>query len=282
MSPEPAGPNWCAVSASVRGGAHERGGTENQDAALVTIAGVPPGCVVAATADGHGSARYVRSATGARLAVEVACEVGASALGALDRATTSRERRNELAALAAPIVESWRSEVAAHVERHPFNDDERAVGGHDIDAEPFVAYGTTLMVAILAPHWLGLVQVGDGDALLVDSDGSVHSPLPPDERLVGGATTSLCLIDAHLDARIALVEAPMPRLVLLSTDGYGNSFASDQWRADAGSGFLDAVRSEGLDAVATQLSGWLHDSAQASGDDVTMVLAERATPAATH
>ena len=69
---------WLVVSASERGSQHHRDGRPNQDAvASAPIGGPNPGLAVA-VADGHGGASYVRSASGARIAVDVACELGAS------------------------------------------------------------------------------------------------------------------------------------------------------------------------------------------------------------
>ena len=56
--------------------------------------------------------------------------------------------------------------------------------------------------------------------------GSRPGRCPGDDRLVAGETTSLCLATAADDFRHAFLPASAePDLVLLATDGYGNSFA---------------------------------------------------------
>ncbi len=267
---------WSAVTASVRGASHDRTGLPNQDAVRVAdVEGRTLG-VVAAVADGHGGSRYVRSATGSSVAVDIACDVAREVLQELGGNPDTKNIRDALAGRIAPaVVQQWRDRVRGDHDLHPFTDEESARGGANLAADPYIAYGCTLIVALMGPTWVGLLQIGDGDALVVEPDGSVASPIPTDDRLVGGETTSLCLPGAVNDARIAVRRAPLPELVVLASDGYGNSFESPRWREESGAGFLEAVRRDGLDHVATKLPGWLNDSAQAGGDDVTMVLARR-------
>ena len=269
------GPAWSAISASVRGASHDRSGLPNQDAVLSTgVLGVSDG-LVAAVSDGHGGARYVRSDVGSLYAVEVACQVGSELIAGVSGADALRTERALRQDCAASIVSAWRRRVLLDVEARPFTDEERTRGGANLEREPLVAYGCTLVLALLTRSWVGLVQIGDGDAFVISTDGAVGTPVPGDDRLVGGETTSLCLPTAVDDARVAMLTGTLPEMVVLCTDGYGNSFASPDWRRDAGGGLLDAVRNQGLDDVATKLPAWLADSAKAGGDDVTMALIER-------
>src|SRR5437660_261399 len=63
---------WQVITGSARGAAHRASGLPNQDAVASQDG---PGGVVVAVADGHGHIRHFRSADGAALAVEVACQV---------------------------------------------------------------------------------------------------------------------------------------------------------------------------------------------------------------
>lgn len=272
---------WRAVSASVKGSSHDQSGLSNQDAVAVRSPETSPGSIVAAVADGHGGARYVRSAVGSALAVEIACSAASELLVDLGGAGPSPLDSAGVDRLTRTILGRWRDQVRAHRSSAPFTAEETARGGVDLDVDPLVAYGCTLILTLLTPSWVGIVQVGDGDAFLVGVDGSVTSPVPGDDRLVGGETTSLCLPDAQRDVRWTVVAGEQPELVVLASDGYGNSFASSAWREEAGPGFLAAARQSDLDDVATKLPGWLADSAQAGGDDVSMVVAQRSGPRAT-
>jgi hypothetical protein len=256
---------WRAVSASRRGSAHA-GTVPNQDAVQLRRVTAPAGDVwVVGVADGHGGARYVRSDVGARTAVDVAVQAVCDALpeGA-PPATVLRET-------VPRIVEEWRKRVEADARDRPFTDDELARG----PGGGAMAYGSTLLVAIVGEHGVAVAQVGDGDAL-VRSHGFATRPVPGDDRLVAGETTSMCLDSAADDFRYAVVPASAdPDLVLLATDGYGNSFAmADWWHVLVDDVAAFVVRS-GFDRVADELPGWLEESARVGGDDVSAVLLVR-------
>lgn len=256
---------WRAVSASRRGSAHGEG-VPNQDAVQVRrVAGAQGDVWVVAVADGHGGARYVRSDVGARTAVDVAVRQVAEALPDRDDpAAVLRE-------VVPGIVEEWRTQVAADARDRPPTEDERARGS-DGSA---TAYGATLLVAVVGGHGVAVAQVGDGDAL-VRSHGFATRPVPGDDRLVAGETTSMCLESAVDDFRYAVVpDSAEPDLVLLSTDGYGNSFAQADWWHGLVDDLADFVVRSGFDRVADELPGWLEESARVGGDDVSAVLLVR-------
>lgn len=266
---------WAAATASVRGAAHERDGRPNQDAVrIVTSRGAAAG-LVAAVCDGHGGARYVRSDVGSRLGVEVSCEVGRRALDQLGSAASVAGIGRHLAGpVAESIVARWRERVLDDVRRRPFTDDERTRAAAPLDDDPLVSYGCTLLLAIFGPTWIGLLQIGDGDVTVVRG-GRGEAPVPDDERLVGGETTSLCLPTAVADARVAAIVEPLPDAVFLTSDGYANSFASPTWRTDAGADLCDHAQRMGIERTEQQLPGWLADSAAAGGDDVSMAFVQR-------
>jgi hypothetical protein len=272
------GGGWAAASASVRGASHERTGKPNQDAVrVVEVDGAGRGGLVAAVCDGHGGDRYIRSDVGSRLGVEVACSVGRRALATLAAAGGPPTEDQVRAVVIPALIERWRRRVMDDVDARPFTSEERERAGAELDGEPLVSYGATLVMAILAPTWIAFVQIGDGDAIVM-TGGRAVGPVPHDDRLVGGETTSLCLPTADADARVAVVSGSMPDLVILSSDGYANSFASPTWRDDVGRDLLDLVGRRGIDDVEAQLPAWLADSAAAAGDDVSMALVHR-TPA---
>ena len=269
---------WAVAAASVRGSSHQRAGTPNQDAvAYAEVPGRVPG-LVAAVADGHGGDRYVRSDRGARIAVNTACAVAQEAvldLGSCHDEMLIHER------LSGPVIETlvarWRTEVGAHWRRDPFNAQEVGRAGAVLEPDPYLAYGCTIILGLFTSEWVGVVQVGDGDVIVV-SAGAVLLPVAEDSRLVGGQTTSLCLPTAARDVRVAVLTAPqLPELVVLATDGYGNSFASSLWRNEIGVDLAESLNGQGLTGVSEQLPGWLAESAIAGGDDVSLALAYRST-----
>ena len=86
------------------------------------------------------------------------------------------------------------------------------------------------------------ILIENGDIVAVAADGTAWFPLPADHRLAGNETTSLCLPQAWDTVRVcgdALREAP--RLIMLSTDGYANSFQSDRAFLQVGADLLPMI-----------------------------------------
>ncbi|HSV38395.1 MAG TPA: PP2C family serine/threonine-protein phosphatase [Nocardioidaceae bacterium] len=264
---------WRMTSASRKGSSHSDG-IPNQDAVRCTS--LPDGhggsVWVVAVSDGHGGARYVRSDVGSRFAVDTAIDILSEVLAA----PSSLPPADLLRAEVGSLVERWRAEVSAHHLAHAFTDEEvRRAGVPTLDVEPFVAYGATLLVAIVGDSGVGIAQIGDGDAL-IRTHGFATRPVPGDSRLVGGQTTSLCLDTAADDFRFAGLPATAdPDLVLLATDGYGNSFADNDWWQGLVGDFAWFLDTEGFEELDKQLPTWLGDSAHVGGDDVTAAVVVR-------
>lgn len=270
---------WAGVSASVRGSSHVRSGLVNQDAVGVARHGDG---IVAVVADGHGGSRYVRSDRGARFAVTLALELGGALLeDTPETGPASRPSRELMAALMAQVVPAWRAAVLADAAAEPFTPEERTRAGVELDGDVTVAYGATLLVAIAGPDGVGVSQLGDGDVVAVGPDGVAARPVPDDPRLVAGQTTSLCLASALDDTRYGELGSGQVELLMLCSDGYGNSFAEERWREDVAADLLDDVRRRGIDGVGADLPDWLAQSAEAGGDDVSMAVLHR-RPSATN
>jgi hypothetical protein len=103
--------------------------------------------------------------------------------------------------------------------------------------------------------------------------------MPADARLFANETTSLSSPSAEADFRVAvrpLADAPpgsRPAIVLLSTDGYANSFRDEAAFVKVGSDLYEMIGASGLDAVAREIPKWLDEtSREGSGDDVTLAI----------
>jgi hypothetical protein len=286
------GSSWRVIGESVRGATHERAGTRNQDAiAWSPASGFGPPLILA-LADGHGSARYVRSHIGARFAVEVALEV----LGTFPEELNTPDNRSDQTALQRLVreirdqlpqrlVRRWQQKVLQHWDVQPLTTDEmqhieRQRGTavrQEMERAPLRAYGATLLTVAVLPTALLYLQLGDGDILTVSPSGQVARPLPHDERLIGNETTSLCSRDAWHDVRLRLQLLDdqslnqLPALILAATDGYSNSFADEAGFMQVGSDLLDLARIESMDSVQSSLETWLTEASQmGSGDDITL------------
>ena len=287
------GAPWLIAGSSVRGAAHRREDLPNQDAFAMWSGadhGASPRAIIAVS-DGHGGARHFRSARGARLAVETSI----SRVRDLFEQIAISGARDPLESLirdALPlrIVAAWRAAVEEDIAADAITVAELAkVEALDgaalratVEGDPLIAYGATLLVAIAFEGALAMLQLGDGDVLCVDRSGRTRRPLPADERLVGNLTTSLCQPDASENFRLAVLRTSvdLPELVLLSTDGYANSFKSDADFRKVGKDYLDMLQRDGLAQVQRELPGILeHASSNGSGDDVTVGILARARPA---
>jgi hypothetical protein len=65
----------------------------------------------------------------------------------------------------------------------------------------------------------------------------------------------------------------LPSLVLLSTDGYANSFRSDEDFLKIGQDYLEIIREQGISSLAEELPAILTEATQqGSGDDITLAI----------
>ncbi len=288
---------WGVLGHSQLGASHVRQGLPNQDA--IRYYNLPDGScpVVVAVADGHGSAKSFRSHVGAAIAAETAVQVCLEFLEGTGDAPPSAVKNAAEQHIPARIFQAWKRRVAEHHARNPFTTEElnrlaEQSGAADRDRmaraeRPQLAYGSTLLTAFLTNEYLMAFQLGDGDILAVsDSTGEVGYVIPKDESLIANETTSLCQDDAHkyVRCRFQLFQGRPPGLVMLSTDGYANSFATAPDFLKAGTDYLDMLQSEGKNSLQKNLPEWLEEaSRQGSGDDITLGMIYRITPPfATH
>ena len=272
---EPVDQRWRAIGCSVQGASHIRRGTVNQDA----IGWLPAdggGRVVLAVADGHGSAKNFRSATGAKLARDVALRIASEILTPA-RLEPSLVKRTLEDAVPMRIVRDWLDLVQADIRESPLTATELAAveehGGaknrDPVELSP-VAYGSTLVTALATESFTAFWQIGDGDVLTVSDHGTVGRPVPGDERLIANETTSLCLPEAWRFFRVAMLGTQAP-MILVSTDGFANSFQNDDGFFKFGSDVRRMIETDGIEAVNGKLHAWLTELTQrGSGDDISL------------
>lgn len=280
MSGDAVPSTWSVIGTSVRGAAHVRAELANQDAIAWEPRSGTGTEVVLAVSDGHGGSASFRSERGARLAVKAALEVAQDVLGYPTGQARSLSLVKQAMEVEVPrrIVQRWREEVQGDLSDRPITTEERARADVGTKRRPssggddFIAYGATLITVIATDAFLAICQLGDGDALTVDRDGSVVRLFPENVSL-GDETTSLCLPDAWSHARSYFRASfgHRPALVVASTDGFSNSFVDDAGFLDAVSRLWPTIIRRGLDDTARDLEGALHQmSALGSGDDITL------------
>ena len=172
------------------------------------------------------------------------------------------------------IVSRWREAVLSDVKADPFSEAEQARRHPGDDAT--IAYGSTLLLAMILHGWLILAQIGDGDVVGVRADGRAMEPVPADPQLDGLVTTSLCGADPRADFRVAAVDtAQNPLLaVLLATDGYGNAQMVEQWPSAFSEDLAWMLKDREVNWLASQLPSWAARCASSDGsaDDTTVAL----------
>jgi serine/threonine protein phosphatase PrpC len=276
--------SWKVAHACVRGSSHQRSGLPNQDAVQCIVTPSAQGTVaVAVVSDGHGSPRHFRSQIGSSLAVST---VAANLQGFLRDSVAPNGQvpfvPEQVHELERKIVSGWLAAVHSDLGNNPFSEaeltnleaHEGAEGRAAVLTSPELAYGATLLAAAATDRVLLYLQLGDGEILSVTAQGTTTRPLPPDDRLIANQTTSLCQPEAWRDFRSAWVtNGALPSLVLLSTDGYANSFRSDDDFLKIGQDYLEIIREQGISSLAEELPAILTEATQqGSGDDITLAI----------
>ncbi|WP_193610362.1 protein phosphatase 2C domain-containing protein [Nocardioides lijunqiniae] len=255
---------WTALSGTQIGSVHVREDLPLQDAHEVRV---DDGVAVVAVADGHGHHAHFRSDVGAGLAVRIVADLLADAAPHL-----SAVRGEEvLADVGAALVERWTAAVLDHLRDHPVEPEVAARGA-------LLPYGTTVIAMVATGDLLGVLQIGDGDAVVVGADGRAARPLPEDPGLDGHRTTSLCQADPLESLRVAVVDTRADDVVLgyVCTDGFSAARVdADGWWQETGAQLVDLTRDHGLPWIAERLPAWLEEPARIGGDDTTLALLAR-------
>jgi serine/threonine protein phosphatase PrpC len=272
---------WRAVGETVIGATHLRAEIPNQDALYL-----PPGPglpMIVAVSDGHGSPKCFRSHLGSRFAIGTAAlTLGEFLEGKEEPPAEDRAREH----LPNVIARRWAEAVNLDLTLLPLTAEELAGleerSGTDarrlVETNPLLAYGATILAAAVTDGAIVLVQLGDGEIVVVSDAKEVTRPLPDDERLFANETTSLSSPSAAQDFQVRVLTGPdaAPALVLLTTDGYANSFRDDEGFLKVGVDIFDLIAESGLDRISADIEPWLEEATRlGSGDDVTLAVACR-------
>lgn len=274
---------WKVICESVRGAMHKKKGLPNQDAFASKISERGKHVMIA-VADGHGDSKCFRSQVGSRIAVKIAIDL-------LEEVSKCSSKSSNLSILKGNLESSfsiklhslWKKEVEKsfltagfsrlNVTRPEISFDLRSEKPPCISEDSYLAYGTTLVSALVTRNLLMFAQIGDGDVLVISSNGEIYSPVPDDERLLGNATTSLCSPEASKDFRffIERLSGKPPLLIMLSTDGLSNSFASEEEFKEIAKTLLDILNTQGMEYLKSNIGCFMNDlSSDRVGDDITI------------
>jgi hypothetical protein len=282
---------WVVNGTSVRGPAHLKSGTPNQDSLKWVISNLSDS-IILSIADGHGGSMHFRSNIGSKLAVNVATSVLDNFFSrpSIEISNVSLYKDAVRFSLPRLIVNNWIKKVDDHVNKYPFSEKEihflsKSKGpkiSEKVLANPKIAYGSTLLVSILTGEFVVFMQIGDGDILVTNAHGNTFLPLDRigcplsnynKSRLSLSDTESLCMDDSWLEFRTGIFSHCdlQPQLILLTTDGYSNSFGSNNDFFKIGSDYLDMLKEYGFSYLVRNLGTLLRQtSIKGSGDDITM------------
>lgn len=288
MADEKNSTEWRIIGETVPGASHIRAGIPNQDSILYIRESSRNLPIVLSVSDGHGSPKCFRSDRGSQFAVKKSAYLISEFLderrGKFDLAEIEMQKEY----LSKEFVKHWREAVEADLIKEPFTEkefenlekksDEKA--RKLVEDNPLLAYGATSLTVAVEEEFILYLQLGDGDILNISSGGEVIKPLAEDPRLLANETTSLCLPTAEKDFRFLVQKISAeqsPAMILISTDGYLNSFSSETGFFQAGTDILQMLSDDGgFDAVNDNLKAWLEEATQmGSGDDCTLAVIYR-------
>lgn len=260
---------WTALSGTHIGSVHVRDGLPLQDSHAVLVA---DDTAVIAVADGHGHRLHFRSDVGSALAVRISSELLSAALPRLTDPATAPAVLREVG---TELISRWTRAVGDHVTQHPFAGDDLALVDPTDPGRTTRPYGSTVLAMVATDTLLGVLQIGDGDAVVVTASGTSLRPVPEDPDLDGSRTTSLCQPDPGASLRVGALDVHAEDLVLgyLCTDGFSTSRVdADGWWRQTGEELVGFARQHGFAWIDARLPGWLEEPAAIGGDDTTLAL----------
>jgi serine/threonine protein phosphatase PrpC len=263
---------WQIVSEGVKSANHPL----NQDARKYFIS-KDKEQVIIAVADGHGSKKCFRSDVGSKFAVDVLLKIFKKHLHRKTFDNLQTGFSNMSQDLANIIHRQWLEKVQKHLERKPFTPEEELVDPKVLKNK-IISYGTTLLGALITSNYIIYLQLGDGDILVV-YDNTVNRPITKDENMIANETYSLC--DSEAFAFFKFYYQPiigqLPDLIMLSTDGYSNSFLDENGFQKTAMDYNNIYKKDGMDIIRKNITQWLTETTvNGSGDDITTILVFKA------
>ncbi|MCL4484605.1 MAG: protein phosphatase 2C domain-containing protein [Bacteroidetes bacterium] len=241
---------------------------------------------VAIVCDGHGGNKYLRSDRGSRMAAEQTMEAVSelmknrfrkSLMGMKVMDTLLTYPEKFMSQLAANIIYRWRECVEKDFAGEPFSEKEIAVltpkelDSFQADDGWVTAYGTTLIVAVMARNfWFGL-QIGDGKCVAVSDKGAFSQPIPWDDSCFLNVTTSLCDVQALSRFRNYFSAENLPAAIFVGSDGVDDTFGTDDALHDFYQTVLKLFAEKGMEQAKVELQNYLPTlSTKGSQDDIAI------------
>lgn len=224
--------------------------------------------------DGHGGEKHFRSDKGAEIAVSVAQKIVPAFVKSVGKHPDPPAFSCRWKELEKRMVFIWRETVEKDYEKQPFSNQELTDFSSDMQDElksdPCIAYGTTLLLAVMCSEHLFLLQLGDGDCAVFRT-GTNEKPIADDPRCAFGRTASLCDKDALAHIRDCILSDKQIVGCVLSSDGVKNSFESEEYYLKFCQTLVAECRTNRKAKI--ELQQFLPQlSSNGSGDDVSIAI----------
>ena len=240
----------------VKGATHVRNQMPCQD--NKRIVEISDTIAIIAVADGHGSSKCPRSDRGSMIAVNSFYEVmknylkvyGEDATG-ISNLITFLNREGDMR-FAQDVCEEWQARVKQSFYKN------KVEGMTDEE-------GNIKWPSVFSLYDISVVTKEEVE------------PLVEPEKFLGTETHSLSKPDAWRKAVASVrrreMESEEPYMYILSTDGFANSYTSDEEYQKTCKDYLQMIQEHGADTVQANLKNWLTETSELGcGDDITVVM----------
>ncbi len=255
---------WIGVCDSILGRSHIKNDMPNQDSLLIKYYDE---AILFGVADGHGSRLCMYSDRGSEFALKALDDEFKKIKNNLyedDKLNIKMLTKSFLNS----VIESWKEYVLddyKNIIKDELNDDDL----YNI----LLKYGTTLVFSILIDEYIFTYQLGDGNILFISNNNDVITPIDIKEENSFNNTLSMCNKGAidKFSYKIYCDINETISLILISTDGYFNSFETNADFEKVGIDILDIYKSEGIEYIKDNLNDWLKETSDnGSGDDTSV------------
>lgn len=262
------------LSVNIQGASHKRKEKECQDS--YKIKELDCGAIVIAVADGHGSERCPYSKSGSSVAVNVWCHVISELCGSYKDDIEGLYKyleKHGVENVAKQIEALWKERILKLHTKNKRVSPLTIEGNKDKD-KIYLKYGTTLLGLLMTDTFVFALQIGDGDIVYINSYEQKH--FIQGDQLLGTTTYSLCMKEAWSKAKskmIRLDESENNTLYLLATDGFSNSYGSEEDFLETCKAYKQMIDEHGTKIVRKHLKLWMNETSEnGSGDDITVVM----------
>jgi serine/threonine protein phosphatase PrpC len=213
------------------GSSHTRENKQCQDACKILMKRIKEKqVIILAVGDGHGNSKYDLSEYGSKIVVDdIADELVKFYDSFLENKAVLGQNFDMFKILKSEfperIVRRWKDDVIKHYEENYCSDN--LTFDNNEKKNIIKRYGTTALFALIIPEGMVIGQIGDGDITIANED-TVEIPLPTSDELLANVTFSMTSDNAYFLWNISQIAIDSRTMIMLSTDGLSNSYASDE------------------------------------------------------